>query len=641
VLSIDRLAKALLLISAGFAAVACGGGGGGGGGGPGPSTISGSVSGLVGTVVLQDNGGDNLTLTSNGSFNFTTAVPAGQSYAVTILTQPTGPDCTVTHGTGTATGSVVSVSVACVSNPATFYLPLAAQPPPGTSVGTTGLFVISSKEPGVSPISIFTGATKPIGYSLDFALNAASSIGQGQPTALAFSSLGAAAGDHLYAVDLTANSSLLPVQISNLTFPNYGSAQNCSVVDAYGSLTDPASAFFIIAVPTDPINQCGGASSSIKWYLVHLADAPATAPVELPPLNSPLVALYHASGELSGFLMVDQSNQLDFFPNSTFTNPTVLLSGVNSFGAIQGPLSLFTQVLANPTYAFLAVQSKAGSFSLYRIDDSGKISADLYDFQGSYDDGVLSDTSNLYVTDSYGTSTALIEKIVEVPLNGSAPAMVLFQYQPTDNEPYYLVGSAATSLVLTTPIPNPSNGPFSTELATLPIGTPATPTVIANFANSSSLMISAGDILVTQTTEMGTVSSPTFTYSTEIVRPDGTVVQPLQSKASFVSLGPDPLLEIVGVTEPSGFGGGSVSVVNLAQPSSPTLLPLKSPSGTAFALPAGSEFVSSIPVTPMLGWIRDFGATTNSQFVYELTTNTIASVSIPNAQLGLVFAPTQ
>ena len=35
-------------------------------------TVGGTVSGLSGTVVLQDNGGDNLSVTANGSFTFAT-----------------------------------------------------------------------------------------------------------------------------------------------------------------------------------------------------------------------------------------------------------------------------------------------------------------------------------------------------------------------------------------------------------------------------------------------------------------------------------------------------------------------------------------------------------------------------------------
>ena len=55
-------------------------------------TIRGKVSGLSGTVVLNDNGGDNLTVTANGSFAFPTQLASGAAYAVTVKTQPSGQD---------------------------------------------------------------------------------------------------------------------------------------------------------------------------------------------------------------------------------------------------------------------------------------------------------------------------------------------------------------------------------------------------------------------------------------------------------------------------------------------------------------------------------------------------------------------
>ena len=39
------------------------------------------MSGLSGTVVLQDNGGDNLSVSANGSFTFATPLAAGAAYA--------------------------------------------------------------------------------------------------------------------------------------------------------------------------------------------------------------------------------------------------------------------------------------------------------------------------------------------------------------------------------------------------------------------------------------------------------------------------------------------------------------------------------------------------------------------------------
>ncbi len=79
-------------------------------------TIGGTISGLTGTgLVLQDNGGDNLTVSANAtSFTFATAVASGGAYNVSVFTQPSGQVCTVTSGGGTATGNVTNVNLACV-----------------------------------------------------------------------------------------------------------------------------------------------------------------------------------------------------------------------------------------------------------------------------------------------------------------------------------------------------------------------------------------------------------------------------------------------------------------------------------------------------------------------------------------------
>ncbi|MBI3604397.1 MAG: hypothetical protein HY202_00010 [Nitrospirae bacterium] len=97
---------------------ACSGGGGSapaGGGGSASYTVGGTVTGLTGSVVLQDNGGDNLTIAINGAFTFATPVASGSVYSVTVLTQPAGQTCTVTSGSGNVSGNVTNVAVACVS----------------------------------------------------------------------------------------------------------------------------------------------------------------------------------------------------------------------------------------------------------------------------------------------------------------------------------------------------------------------------------------------------------------------------------------------------------------------------------------------------------------------------------------------
>jgi len=79
--------------------------------------IGGTVSGLDGAgLVLQDNGGDDLTVVGTGSVKFTFATLVTGAYAVTVKTQPSNPaqSCTVTaNGTGTATAPVTNVQISC------------------------------------------------------------------------------------------------------------------------------------------------------------------------------------------------------------------------------------------------------------------------------------------------------------------------------------------------------------------------------------------------------------------------------------------------------------------------------------------------------------------------------------------------
>jgi len=80
-------------------------------------TVGGSVSGLVGSVTLQNNDGDNLTILTDGAWTFAMPVASGSSYNVTVLTQPVGQDCTVSNGSGTmGHANVTNVQVTCTTN---------------------------------------------------------------------------------------------------------------------------------------------------------------------------------------------------------------------------------------------------------------------------------------------------------------------------------------------------------------------------------------------------------------------------------------------------------------------------------------------------------------------------------------------
>jgi hypothetical protein len=102
--------------------------------------VGGSVSGLAGAgLVLQNNGGNDLTVTANGTFAFPINVVSGMPYAVTVKTQPTSPvqDCAVENGGGSVTGApITDIRVTCVTRRYTVG---------GTITGLIGSVVLANK----------------------------------------------------------------------------------------------------------------------------------------------------------------------------------------------------------------------------------------------------------------------------------------------------------------------------------------------------------------------------------------------------------------------------------------------------------------------------------------------------------------
>ncbi|WP_376692420.1 choice-of-anchor Q domain-containing protein [Wenzhouxiangella sp. EGI_FJ10409] len=84
-------------------------------------SVGGTLSGLAtdSSITLQNNGGDDLVLSADGSFSFATALDDLSNYSVTVLTQPTEPSqtCTVSNGSGQLDGADVdNVNVSCTTD---------------------------------------------------------------------------------------------------------------------------------------------------------------------------------------------------------------------------------------------------------------------------------------------------------------------------------------------------------------------------------------------------------------------------------------------------------------------------------------------------------------------------------------------
>jgi hypothetical protein len=132
-------------------------------------TVGGSVTGLQGAMTLQDNGGNDLTITSNGPFAIGPAVATGAVYSITIKTQPVEQLCVVSNGSGTVSGANIgNIAVTCSLVPLTVA---SSSPVVGAInvVRNTNWIVVFSTTLAAATVTdsalSLTGAAGPQGFS--------------------------------------------------------------------------------------------------------------------------------------------------------------------------------------------------------------------------------------------------------------------------------------------------------------------------------------------------------------------------------------------------------------------------------------------------------------------------------------------
>ncbi len=176
-------------------------------------TVGGTVSGINGSVVLQNNGGDRLTIFANGAFAFDHGIPTGGAYSVTVSSQPSGQTCSVSSGAGTvATTDVTNVAVVCANNANAYSIG-------GTMAGLSGTVVLQNN--GGDNLSVSTNG--PLTFST-----------------------------------LVANNS--PYNVTVLTQP---AGQNCSIVNGAGTVASANVADISITCASDTYTVGGSVSGLV------------------------------------------------------------------------------------------------------------------------------------------------------------------------------------------------------------------------------------------------------------------------------------------------------------------------------------------------------------------------------------------
>jgi hypothetical protein len=112
-------------------------------------SIGGTVSGLAGSLVLANNGGNFLPMSADGPFTFTTRIATGSSYAVTVSTQPAGQNCTVSSDSGIVSNAdITDVTVTC---PPLVTTTIVNENPSSSSTNNNSIsFTLSSNYPGAT-----------------------------------------------------------------------------------------------------------------------------------------------------------------------------------------------------------------------------------------------------------------------------------------------------------------------------------------------------------------------------------------------------------------------------------------------------------------------------------------------------------
>ncbi len=324
-----RWVLAAMVMSALSAVASCGGGGGGSDSNPPPSyTIGGTVSGLSGAgLILRNNGSDDLSISSNGTFTFSTHLADGGGYAVAVATQPISPGqvCTVLrNGSGTVSGTnVTAVVVDCTS--------------------TRFAYAVNDQD---STVSIYTvdaasGRLRHNGYL---------PVGGNNPRAVAVdptnrfvfvSNHGSPSGIRTYAIDAASGA------LSQSSFR--------SSDIAYSMAFDPTGAFLFAAGFAGAQNVLAYSIDPVSGALTAVPGSPFTAG------SFPAAVAVHPSG---GLLYVVNSGSDDvsaFAINAA--DGSLVSAGTFSAGSYPQKLSI------DPSGRFLyVVNANSGNISVYSIN---------------------------------------------------------------------------------------------------------------------------------------------------------------------------------------------------------------------------------------------------------------------------------
>jgi 6-phosphogluconolactonase (cycloisomerase 2 family) len=303
-------------------------------------TVGGTLVGLAGTgLVLQDNAGNNLSLTSNGTFNFSTGLTNNSAYSVTVSTQPSDPvqTCTVRNGSGTIDKATVSNIIVVCTQPGLFAYVA------NELSNDVSAFIIDSSTGELSPVAgspfASTGST-PVALTVD-------------PD-----------GTFLYVANNTTNSiSIFSIDSASgvLTAQSIG-ANTGNGPDAV--TMDPAGHFLFVANATDNTVSVFSVASGVLTAVTGSPFVVGTSPssLQVDPNGNYLYVANFGSADISVFAIDSTTGTLTSIAGSPFgagTEPySIAIDPTGSYAYVSDETGAgISEYAVNPTTGALSVVS--------------------------------------------------------------------------------------------------------------------------------------------------------------------------------------------------------------------------------------------------------------------------------------------
>jgi hypothetical protein len=519
-----------------------------------------------------------------------------------------------------------------------------------SSGGQSGVFVIPSSSLASTPAFVSTTTASPLlAYGETITLSGSNVITGYSPGTYMYAGVDSSNNLHVYGLNLTSTSTPTATQIGTLSLPlTSGAAVNTVICDSRQASTDLFNATTVFVVLH--IAGSGGCNTTGDvWEVVHYTDSSTTAPTVVAIKGTGFTPLYNSTGALTGLELFDgASGNLYLYANDGFASPTTLVSGVTAVSTVLNSEALNGGTAFAGNVLFLSVTTASGNY-LYRLPNGATTAAREYTATGTLTGPGVGDGSNVYFSDTVSASTSTTTLWAE-PLSGgtntelysvSYPAGVSYDLLGANTSVlvFYsttVSGSSLSSTLLSVPVTT-----LSTSATT--IGGPFTGSIYASssFLEPTTTGEPSSDLVFVNVVDVSSGGSgTTFSYSSEVVSPAGTVMKALTSNSVFLYDGASYLsgaaVQVTGITDTAGgYGGGTFNAVNLGTLASTALTTTGGAAYTVLAgfVPAFTQIANTIGAG-VLAPVSGSGAATLGG-AYDLSKDLVVPISMTNTNIAL------